>query len=302
MIDLHIHSRYSDDGELPVDLLAEKCACAGITLFSVCDHNSVRANVEIAAAAKAANIACIPGVELDCTYQGLNQHVLGYGVADKHGDFAAIEADIDRQYRENSMEALELTCKLGFEVSEEEMRAASQWNFWPDRWTGERFGEVLLARQEYADYPLLRPYRPGGSRSDNPCVNFYWDFYSQGKPCYVEMRFPPMQRMLEVIRDNGGMAVLAHPGNNLRGHEQLLDEILKLGVSGVEAFSSYHTEEQSAFFCKRTRETGRFCTCGSDFHGRMKPAIQPGRMAFPPEIERGEIERECVQALERWII
>ena len=299
MIDLHIHSRYSDDGELAPEILLGIAKQAGISMVSVCDHNSVRANEEACAAAKKQGIDYLNGIELDCVYRGLNFHVLGYGITDSRGDFAAVEAEIDRQYTDQSMEALERTRRLGFDISEEEMRAACQWNFWPNRWTGERFGEVLLGRADYMDHPLLKPYRPGGERGDNPWVNFYWDFYSQGKPCYVEMHFPPMQRILEMIRDNGGAAVLAHPGNNLRGYEDLFSEMLDLGFSGVEAFSSYHTAQQSAFFCKNTRETSRFCTCGSDFHGRMKPAISMGSMVFPEGIERNEIEGECIAALEK---
>ena len=301
MIDLHIHSCYSDDGELKVADLLERGRQAGLSLLSVCDHNCVRANDEAPAAAKVLGLDYIRGVELDCVYQGLNFHVLGYGIQDARGDFAAVEADIDRQYCDQSMEALQKTRALGFEISEDEMHRASEWNFWQGHWTGERFAEVLLARPEYRDHPLLAPYRPGGARGDNPCVNFYWDYYSQGKPCYVEMHFPPMQQTVELIRDNGGAVVLAHPGNNLRGREELLDGILNLGFSGVEAFSSYHTPQQSAYFCRCTRETGLFCTCGSDFHGRMKPAIQLGRMAFPAGIERSEIEAECIAALEDYM-
>ena len=298
MLDLHMHSIYSEDGDFKPAQLVEKCKAAGVDMMAVTDHNSVRANDEACAAAKAAGIVCLPGVELDCVYKGLNFHVLGYGISDQSGDFAVIEADMERQYRELAMESLKKTCDLGFHVTVEEMVEVSKWSFWPERWTGERFAEVLLGKPEYAAHPAFEPYRPGGSRSDNPYINFYWDFYSQGKPCYVPMQFPSMQRILELIHDNGGKAVLAHPGNNLRGHEDLLGEILNLGFEGVEAFSSYHTEEQSAFFCRRTRETGRFCTCGSDYHGRLKPAIFLGKMAFPRGIERSEIEAECIRELE----
>lgn len=298
MIDLHMHSIYSEDGDRSPEQLVRQCAEAGVTLMAVTDHNSVRANAESIPAAQAAGIACLPGVELDCVYKGLNFHVLGYGISDDRGDFAAIDASMERQYRELAMESLRKTRAMGFELSVEEMYEVSKWSIFPDRWTGERFGEALMRKPEYADHPMLAPYRPGGSRSDNPYINFYWDFYSQGKPCYVEMQFPSMQHVVELIHENGGKVVLAHPGNNLRGHEDLLGEILALGFEGVEAFSSYHTEAQSAFFCRRTREEGRFCTCGSDYHGRLKPAIFLGQMAFPPEIERSEIEAECIRALE----
>jgi len=299
MIDLHMHSIYSEDGDFKPAELAEKCARAGVELMAVTDHNSVRANDEAIAAAQRLGVACLSGVELDCVYKGLNFHVLGYGIDSAAPAYASIEADMERQYRELAMESLQKTCDLGFHVTVEEMQEVSKWSFWPECWTGERFAEVLLNKPEYANEPLFVPYRPGGSRSDNPYINFYWDFYSQGKPCYVEMVFPSMERAVELIRETGGKVVLAHPGNNLRGHEDLFGEIMALGFDGVEAFSSYHTVEQAAFFCRRAREAGKFCTCGSDYHGRLKPAIELGKMAFTAEIERKEIEKECRRALER---
>lgn len=298
MIDLHMHSIYSEDGDLTPAQLVQRCAEAGVELMSVTDHNSVRANGEARAAAKAAGIGCLNGVELDCRYKGLNFHVLGYGIDDSGGEFAAIEADMERQYRELAMESLRKTCALGFHVTVEEMQEVSKWSIFPDRWTGERFAEVIMRKEEYMDHPALQPYRPGGSRSDNPYINFYWDFYAQGKPCYVEMQFPAMETAVQLIRDNGGRVVLAHPGNNLRGHEELFGEIMHLGFDGVEAFSSYHSAETAAFYARLTRETGRFCTVGSDFHGRLKPAIEMGRVTFPSGIERAEIEREIHRMLD----
>jgi len=294
-----MHSIYSEDGDLRPAELAQVCLAAGVDMMSVADHNSIRANEEASAAAKKLGIAYLNGIELDCRYKGLNFHVLGYGVNDRKGEFTAIDDDMNRQYRELAMESLKKTQDLGFDISVEEMQEISQWSIYPERWTGERFAEVLLNKPEYADHPLLAPYRPGGARSDNPYICFYWDFYSQGKPCYVEMKFPSMERAVELIRDNGGAVVLAHPGNNLKGHEELFGEIMDLGFDGVEAFSSYHSAERAAYFYRLAKEYGKFCTCGSDFHGRMKPAIFMGRVAFPAEIERAEIEKECRKALAR---
>lgn len=300
MLDLHMHSIYSEDGDFKPVELVKKCKAAGVDMMAVTDHNSVRANEEACAEAKKEGITCLTGVELDCVYKGLNFHVLGYGISDKSGDFAAIEENMERQYRQLAMESLKKTCDLGFHVTAQEMVEVSKWSFWPERWTGERFAEVLLNKSEYADHPAFAPYRAGGSRSDNPYINFYWDFYSQGKPCYVEMQFPPMQRAVELIHDNGGAVVLAHPGNNLKGHEELFGEIMNLGLEGVEAFSSYHSAEQSARFCRMTREMGRFCTIGSDYHGRLKPAIFLGKVIFPEKIERSKVEAEARSKLEKY--
>ena len=51
--------------------------------------------------------------------------------------------------------------------------------------------------------PLLKPYYEDGLRSDNPYVNFYWDFCSQGKSAYAEVKFISLKEAIKVILDNG---------------------------------------------------------------------------------------------------
>lgn len=248
MIDLHMHSQYSEDGEFTPAELVEQCYRQGIITMSIADHNCVRANAEARTQTEAKGIRYISGVEIDCVYKELNFHVLGYGIDEQSADFIRIEENVEQQSFLASLERLEKTQLLGFPVTQDEMWELSKDAYWKGNWSGEMFAELLLAKPEYIDHPLLRPYRPGGARGDNPYVNFYWDYYAQGKPCYVKMKYPPMNEIIGIIHRNQGKAVLAHPGVNLKGYEGILGEILDLGIDGVEAFSNYHTPEQAAEF------------------------------------------------------
>lgn len=275
-LDLHMHSYYSDDGEyMPADLVA-RCSERGITVMSITDHNCVRGVPEGEQAALAAGIRFIPGIEIDCTFQDVNLHVLGYGINYRSEDFRSLEKNIDRQGRRASLQMLSATQGLGFHITEDDMAGLSENYYRKDRWTGEMFAEVLLGKPEYKDHPLLSPYRPGGIRSDNPYVNFYWDFYSQGKICYAEITYPPLAETVDVIHRNGGLAVLAHPGANLRERYELLHPILETGLDGIEVFCSYHDTLAAEYFLRKSEEYGLLTTCGSDFHGKTKPAIEVG--------------------------
>lgn len=276
MIDLHIHSRYSEDGEFTPTELVEQCAKAGIDTMAIADHNCVRAIPEARKAAETLHITYIPAIEIDCIFQDINFHVLGYGIEDTAEDFAMIDKNIDDQSFQASMKRLHKTQELGFHVTEDDMRKAEEGMFWTGRWTGELFAEVLLEKEEYENHPLLKPYRPGGSRSDNPYVNFYWDFYSQGKPCYAEILYPSMQEIIDIIHRNGGKAVLAHPGVNLKGKEAMFSAIAALGIDGAEVFSSYHTDVQTDHFYEQAKQHGLYLTAGSDYHGKSKPSISLG--------------------------
>ena len=143
-IDLHMHSYYSDDGEFTPEELVRKCSSSGIKVMAIADHNSVRANARGKLEAAKAGITYIPAIEIDCTFRGVNLHVLGYGIEYESPDFAEIEDNIAAQGTAASRQMLWATRKMGFQVSEQEMEELAKNNFNKDIWTGEMFAEVLL--------------------------------------------------------------------------------------------------------------------------------------------------------------
>ncbi len=286
-IDLHMHSMYSDDGEYTPTQLVDMCHEAGVKIMAIADHNWVKANEEAKKHADELGMTYIPAIEIDCTYKGVNLHVLGYGI-DNQEVFNQLGEDIEKQEIACSMKKLELTNALGFDLKKEQLDALSTNGVY----TGEMFGEALLNDSRYEDHELLKPYRQGGERSDNPYVNFYWDYYAQGKPCYTEIHFPTLEETIQLIHQHGGVALLAHPGNNLKGQFELFDEMVALGLDGVECFSSYHTSETNEYFYNKAKELNVLYTCGSDFHGKTKPSIYLGENGClnPQEIE------DCLKA------
>lgn len=61
-------------------------------------------------------------------------------------------------------------------------------------------------------------------------------------------------------------------------NEKVFAEIINEGVEGVEAYSSYHSLEAVEFFKNLAEKYNVFVTCGSDFHGKTKPAIKLGKI------------------------
>ena len=285
-IDLHMHSMYSDDGEYLPEQLVRMCHESGVRIMAIADHNWIKANKEAKEQAQALGITYIPAIEIDCTYQGVNLHVLGYGI-DDDPSLNQLGESIEKQELACSMKKLELTNALGFDLKKEQLDALSDNGVY----TGEMFGEALLKDPRYQDHELLKCYREGGSRSDNPYVNFYWDYYAQGKPCYTEIYFPTLEDTIQLIHHHGGIAVLAHPGNNLKGKYELFDEMVALGLEGVECFSSYHTPETNDYFYQKAKALNILYTCGSDFHGKTKPAIHLGENGCPQPYEIEQLLR-----------
>lgn len=276
-VDLHMHSHYSDDGEFTPQQLVKKCKQADVDIMAISDHNCVKANKPAQEECCKYGIKYIPAIEIDCCFKNLDFHVLGYGIDFESSDFDKIEKNIMEHSKESSEKRLSLVQKLGFDITKEEIEAVLKDSYWKDVWTGEVIAEILLKKPEYIDNELLKPYRENGTRSDNPYVNFYWDYCSQGKPCYSEIEFPNMKEIIKIIHDNGGKAVLAHPGNNLAGRFEMFEEIVPLGIDGIEVFSSYHDKNVTDEFYEKAKKHNLLITCGSDYHGKIKPSINIGQ-------------------------
>ncbi len=272
MIDLHMHSSHSLDGEIPPETLVAMAAAAGMAAVAVADHNRSSAVPAAVRAGRGAGVEVIPAIELDCRRGDVPLHVLGYFIDAEDPAYADLWREVEKRERAASEEKIELARRLGLSLDREAVLAASPGGIV----TAETIAEVALADPANRANPLLSPFFPGGARSDNPFVNFYWDHCSPGKPAHVRVERITFGQAVELITGTGGVPVLAHPGMNLKGRPELLADLAAEGVKGVEAYSSYHSPEACREWAARARALGLAVTCGSDFHGKTKPAIRIG--------------------------
>lgn len=280
-LDLHIHSNVSNDGEFSPQQLVDSCAKNGLKIISITDHNSIR-GISVAQKAikiNALDLLIIPALELDCHYNGINLHILGYGIDLQEAWFSSYEQFLNDQERKTSKLRVAKIRDLGIHLVTEKLDQISIDGIL----TGEMIAEVALKDNQNSDNPHLAPYRKGGKRADNPLVNFYWDFCAQGKPAYVEIEFVTGKEAIKRIKDAGGLAVLAHPGNNIGMNESLLKQILQCGLDGIEVYSTYHNAETIKFYRQKALDNHVLMTLGSDYHGKTKPSIKLGNFDCPDE-------------------
>lgn len=275
-----MHSYYSLDGQYHVDELVAMAVEAGLDCISITDHNCVRANREAEEPCRQAGIRYVPGIEIDCSHKGRNFHVLGYFIDYDSEDFRKLEVHIVSQDRYVSGRILETVRNMGFDLNMEALLKLSEEMFFREIYPAEMIAEVLLNDSRYDDSEILKPYRKGGARGDNPNVNFYWDYFSQGQPGYTEVTYPPMRDIIAMIHGSGGLAVLAHPGQNLKEDREMVHDLIALGLDGLEVFSSYHSDEDIEYYYDAALSSDLLVTCGSDFHGRNKPQIEMGKIRY----------------------
>lgn len=270
--DLHLHSSVSSDGEIEPEALVRMAAEAGMGCVAVTDHNRTHGVGRAVAAGKSAGVVVIPAIEIDCDFGDAHLHVLGYGIDHAAPGFEELWRQVHESEAAAANGVIDNVEAMGIRVDRDKV-----WGMARDGVViVEYVAEVALADSRNDGNPILEPFRPGGARSDNPLVNFYWDLCGRGKPGHVAVESISLGECVGLITATGGVPVLAHPGQSLKEHQGLLPEIAGAGVRGVEAYSSYHSPEQCAFWREQARESALFVTCGSDFHGKMKPAIPIG--------------------------
>lgn len=280
IIDLHMHSTYSTDGEFTPEELIRRCLDKNLKVVSLTDHNSIKGVPKMIYLGQKRGIHVLSGIELDVTFKEVNLHLLGYGIAEDER-YHEYEKIIAEQEIKASGFRMDMIRELGIPFSTEKVLELSRGGIV----TSEMIGEAAII-EENKDHPLLLPYFPGGERSDNPYVNFHWDFCAQGKPAYVPIAYMSLSQGISLILDTGGIPVLAHPGQNIGLNEALLKEIIQEGIHGIEAYSSYHNADTTAFYVKKAKEHNLLITAGSDFHGKTKPAIPIGAPVPSGEDER----------------
>jgi hypothetical protein len=108
----------------------------------------------------------------------------------------------------------------------------------------------------------------------------------EGKPGFVPHAWAALDEAIDMIRDAGGVAIVAHPGryrlNDLALHS-LMEEFRDLGGTAIEVSTSNHTEREMRRFADLAREFGFEASGGSDFHGPGESEnVELGRVARLP--------------------
>ncbi|MGB4984707.1 MAG: PHP domain-containing protein [Erysipelotrichaceae bacterium] len=280
LVDLHIHSENSLDGQLSIEEIAQKAKEANLQLIAITDHNYINDYSNIK------DINYIKGVELDVSYLGIPFHLLYYyeTINDK------IVNLIDRYNQQfimvNRLAIDKFITYFQLDFTYDDL-AFLQKN---DVIVYEELGEYLFNSEKYQNYEFVLKL----SDLPNRAVAFYWEYFSFGKIAYVKEELMDFDEVLSLIKDSNGLAIIAHPLQNFRNNLDLLEQLC-LKVDGLELYSSYHRLEDFSYLLQLVDRFHLMITCGSDFHGKNKPNIHLGE--FICEFNDDKIMGNITQSL-----
>ena len=100
---------------------------------------------------------------------------------------------------------------------------------------------------------------------------------------YVAGDYMSPEETIKLIHQFGGVASLAHPWL-LKQREEVMEEVVRCGIDGMECFPpSHHAETGTSFYLDFAHKHGLIATSGSDYHGTKSPEVLPGNNIFPTE-------------------
>lgn len=267
MIDLHIHTIASSDGQHTPREIFEMAKKTGLEALAFADHNTVAAIDEGLELSVEFGIEFVPAIEINTIHDELDLHLLAYFIDHKDPQFNSWLYEINQEKIEQGFKRLEKLRGLGFVMDLEDVEKVSKGRI-P---SGATFLRAILSRKENADDPRLKPYI-NGNRSDSPSLNFYLDFLRGGKPAYVHLEVCSTVNSIEKVKALGGVPVLAHPSDT---PPDVIELLIKLGLAGLEVYSSRHTEEEIRHYMEVVKRHQILYTAGSDFHGKLiKPNVE----------------------------
>lgn len=288
MLDLHIHTNASSDGQhAPAELLA-MCRDTGLKSVAFADHNGVGSLAEATRLAPAFGLEFIPAVEFNSYLGTVDLHVLAYGIRPEEPRLLAWLAEIDEEKVWQSAERLKRLRSIGFALDEADVECFSQGRT-P---TGASYLKALLSRPENEADRRLTPY-VSGEKAASPYYNFYLDFLRNG-PAFVPLEGVATPKVIGRIRELGAVPVLAHP---VATSEDVVEELAAAGLVGIEVYCNYHDAARSAHWLAVSRRLGLLATAGSDFHGAFyKPDIKLGSITGGEGVKLARLREAMAEA------
>jgi len=283
MVDFHTHSNISD-GDLPPAILIKEAVKQGLSALALTDHDTINGLESAKIAAKQENIHFIPGIEVNINWTrgksthdvphnipglgpGGEFHLLGLGINSPTAAFVSAINSLAQRREVRNREIIDRMVELSM-ISPNGQEAA-----WDELLTIAGKASISkgagnsLGRPHFA--ALLIKHRI--VRNVNQAFARY---LGVGKPLYVPKEGLIFEEAASLIRESGGIPVLAHPISLFVAWGRLPDLIKTLKGMGLMGLEAWHpTAKQGS--CRRleslAKSLGLYVTEGSDFHGSIRP-------------------------------
>ncbi len=243
--DLHIHTTFSDGFLAPAQVV-EVAKKVGLTTISITDHDAVGGVGPAIEAGRTCGITVIPGIEINTKMDDAEIHILGYYI--DHNDHQFHQA-INESRSTRTLRAQKIVEKLNalnIDIEFEEVERLA--------------GHSTIGRPHISRVLCEHGYTDSVQEAFNRYLKI-------GAPAYVDLvKWSPFDA-ITIIKDAGGIPVLAHPG--CHKIDDRIPALVKQGLMGIEVYCLKHSSSQIKHYEEIAKEKGLLMTGGSDFHNAL---------------------------------
>jgi len=261
LIDLQMHSTFSDGSCTPTELVRE-AKQLNLTAIALTDHDTIEGVPEFLKAGKEMDLITVPGVEISVDTKLPNNghmHILGLFI-DPYSQKLKGTLDFLRTQRNLRAEKIiNQLNKLNVPITLKELK--------------DEAGEGSIGRPHVAKILV----RKGVVSSLQEAFDIY---LKKGAPAYVDKVKLGEVDAIRMIKGAGGLAILAHP--HLMNYDSFVETRQKilalkdLGLDGFEVYYSGMPAEYTQALLQLANEYGFAISGGSDYHGTNKEGIAMG--------------------------
>ncbi|MDQ1537274.1 MAG: 3,5-nucleoside bisphosphate phosphatase [Actinomycetota bacterium] len=263
-IDLHTHSTASDGTQPPAEVVGS-AAEAGLDVLALTDHDTTSGWAEAVAAAVRLGIGLVRGIEISCQHRGISIHLLGY-LPDPASQ--GLRAELERSRESRGTRAQRIVGLLSKDVELD----------WDDVRRQIEPG-ATIGRPHIADALVAKGIVPSREAA-------FADYLYNGSPYYASHHAPEPVQAVRLVKEAGGVTVMAHPFARNRGRvvdDSLIEAMSDAGMSGLEVRHRDHNQDQLRHGLELASSLELFVTGSSDYHGAGKPNLL-GENTTDPEV------------------
>lgn len=257
--DLHTHT-VNSDGTFTVEELLKKASEKGLKIVAITDHDTVDGLLDeekIKEYEKKYNIEVIKGIEMSCTLDKKDVHILGYFLNLHDEDFLNELKRIAEIRDERNEKIIKKLADLKIPVTMEELKEIVQGN--------------IISKAHFAEVMLKKGYV-------NCKADAFKNYLGKTGAAFVEKRDYKPADAVDILVKNGAFVSLAHPKlitENQEELENIIADLKKHGLRGLEVNYYSFSEKDKKLFRELAKKYDLVITGGSDFHGgnRVEAAL-----------------------------
>ena len=243
---LHTHSNHSD-GPYSPRKLAEVAKTEGYGALAITDHDTASAYPELKAACEELSLECIFGVEFS-VMQPKDYHIVGFNFDPEYPEMKEYLSNMAKRQTDNTKCCFNEAVEKG-DISGITWEEVCEFNKGIPWLCNNHVFEAMLAK--------------GLVKRENYMAWFDKNFREQRGKYPPSYDFLPLGELVQLIKAAGGIAIVAHPHRQLH----LIDKLVEMGVSGLEAYHPDLTKEEQEEAYKIGIEKNLFIAGGSDHSG-----------------------------------